>query len=122
MKKSAIYAVCIAFVTALGILGGFLVFPGISPAAPDKPQDGEKLYTTHCGGCHPNGGNTITPDLPVIGSPKLKNPDIFAKFNRNPLKTDGSKGIMPAFANEKVSDQEMKQIYQYIVKMRPTKK
>jgi hypothetical protein len=57
----------------------------------------------------------------VIGSLKLKDLDAFNKFNRNPVKADGSKGIMPAYPKEKISDQDMKQIYEYTVKMRAAK-
>ena len=121
MKNSAIRTVCVA-VIAMSFLAACLVFHGVSAAATKGTPDGAKLYANHCGGCHPNGGNVITPALPVIGSPKLKDRDTFLKFNRNPLKADGSKGAMPAFTKEVISDQDMNRIYQYTVKMRPAKK
>ena len=85
-------------------------------------QDGAKIFATNCGNCHPNGGNIINHDLPVIGSPHMKTLDAFTKFNRQPVKADGSKSIMPAFPQEKISDHDMKMIYEYLKKLLPPKK
>ena len=75
--------------------------------------DGGALYKTHCGACHPQGGNIINPNMPVTGSVKMKSMAAFAAFNRNPVKADGSKGTMPAFSAERISNAEMKLIYEY---------
>ncbi len=116
MSKFIIYFFCLVAVVGVGHFGGQMVFPQNSAASSSKLQDGEKLYTAHCGGCHPNGGNVINSALPVVGAPQLKNLNIFIKYNRNPLKPDGSKGVMPAFPKEKISDKDMEQIYEYITK------
>jgi len=107
------YLLIVATVSALGFYGANLVYTEKSPAAALFKQ-GEKLYAANCGGCHPNGGNTITPDLPVLNSPQLKDTETFTKFNRNPTKPDGTRGTMPAFPKEKLSDEDMIQIYQYV--------
>ncbi len=115
MRRFVIYLVCVAAVVGLGYFGGQLVFAEKGTAvSSDDAKAGERLYATNCGGCHPNGGNVINPALPVIGSAPLKSPDAFIQFNRNPVRPDGSKGTMPAFTKERLSDQELKEIYQYI--------
>ncbi len=108
---------CLVAVVGIGHYGGQLVFcQNSSAASSGDTGQGEKLYAANCGGCHPKGGNVINPALPVVGAPELKNQNTFVQFNRNPLRPDGSKGVMPAFPKEKISDQEMKQIYDYITK------
>ncbi len=116
MSKFVIYFFCLVAVVGVGHFGGQMVFAQKSATLSGDLRDGEKLYTANCGGCHPNGGNVINSALPVVGSPPLKNLNTFMQFNRNPLRPDGSKGVMPAFPKEKISDQEMKQVYEYITK------
>jgi mono/diheme cytochrome c family protein len=55
----------------------------------------------------------MDPSAPVVGSARMKSLDVFTAFNRNPAKADGSKGVMPAYPKDKISDQEMKLIYEY---------
>jgi uncharacterized membrane protein len=116
MSKFIIYLFCLVAVVGVGHFGGQMVFAQNNAALSGDLRNGEKLYTANCGGCHPKGGNVINPALPVVGAPELKNQNTFVQFNRNPLRPDGSKGVMPAFPKEKISDQEMKQIYDYITK------
>ncbi len=111
-----IYLLSTATVSALGFYGADLVYKEKSPAAAGL-RLGEKLYAAHCGGCRPGGGNTITPELPVLNSPQLKDAGTFSRFNRNPTRLDGSRGAMPAFPKEKISDEEMKQIYQFLTEV-----
>ena len=122
MSKSVVYFLCVLSVIGLGYFGGQLVFADRIADASDGLNDGEKLYAVNCASCHPNGGNLINPSLPVITSPMLKNPDTFINFSRNPRRSDNSPGSMPAISKEKLSDKEMKQIYQYIVKSLATKR
>lgn len=117
MKKSAFCFFCILIVIAIGYVGVYPVFSENNPARSKKFIEGEKLYIKRCAACHPNGANIINRSIPVIGSPMLKSPDIFAKFNRNPVRPDGSKGVMPAFSKETISDQDMMQIYKYITEV-----
>lgn len=84
--------------------------------------DGETLYNNHCGMCHPQGGTPMDPSLPVVGSAKMKSLDAFTAFNRKPVKADGSAGSMPAFPKDKISDEEMKLIYEYSLKLPGPKK
>jgi mono/diheme cytochrome c family protein len=108
-----IYLLSSMTVAALGFYGAQLVYAAKGPAGADF-QQGEKLYAANCGACHPNGGNAISPDLPVLNSPQMKDPNTFIKFNRSPVKADGSRGIMPAFTKDKLSDDDLRQIYQYV--------
>ncbi len=109
----AIYFLASLTVSALGYYGAQLVYAEKAPAATDLKK-GEQLYTANCGGCHPNGGNTINPELPVLNSSKIKDVNTFIGFNRNPVKPDGSRGTMPAFPKDKLSDDDLKLIYQYV--------
>ncbi len=114
MTKFVIYLLCVVAVVGIGHYGGQLVFCEAGAVSSSDVSQGEKLYVANCGGCHPNGGNIINSKLPVIGSPQLKDMNTFVQFNRNPLRPDGSKGAMPAFPKERISDQEMKHIYDYV--------
>ncbi len=109
-----IYLLCTATVTVLGFYGAQLVYAE-KPAPEVGLQQGERLYAAHCAACHPNGGNVINPKLPVLNSPKLKDVDTFIKFNRNPISPEGAPGGMPAFPKDKLSDNELKQIYEYLM-------
>ena len=111
-----IYVIAVLAVVGLGYYGGNLVFCSEKPATAAELQAGEKLYAANCGTCHPQGGNIFNAALPVKNSPYLKNFDIFLKYNRQPDRPDGTKGVMPAIPPLKVSDDEMKQIYNYIMR------
>lgn len=121
MSKLAVCFLCVVTVIGLGYFGGQLVFSAPSPSSGNL-QQGEKLYSENCAGCHPQGGNTINADRPVVGSPYMKNPDAFTKFNRNPSRPDGTKGVMPPFPKEKISDADMTKIYDYIQNVLSRKK
>ncbi len=110
----AIYFFAVLVVAGLGYYGGDLVFSSEKPAATEDLKAGEMLYAVNCGTCHPQGGNILNPALPVKNSAYLKTFNIFLAFNRKPQMPDGSKGLMPAIPPEKVTDAEMKQIYNYI--------
>jgi uncharacterized membrane protein len=110
----AIYFLAVLTVVGLGYYGGSLVFGTEKPVATEDLKVGERLYAANCGTCHPQGGNILNPALPVKNSTYLKTFNAFLDFNRKPQRPDGSKGLMPAIPPEKVSDAEMKQIYNYI--------
>jgi len=109
-----IYFLTVLAAAGLGFYGGSLVFGSEKPASTEDLKAGEKLYAAHCGTCHPQGGNILTPALPVKNSTYVKTLNAFLAFNRKPQMPDGTKGLMPATPPEKVSDSEMKQIYEYI--------
>ncbi len=115
MSKYVVYFLCVVTVIGLGYFGGDLVFADRIAGMQEEIKNGEALYAINCGSCHPNGGNIITPSLPVINSSKLKNLDEFTNYSRNPRRPNGSPGAMPAISKEKLSDQQLRKIYQYII-------
>ena len=116
MIRFVIYLLCLVAVAGVGYYGGDLVFSQDSTASSIDIQQGERLYAVNCAGCHPDGGNVINSAVPVLGSERLRNLDTFITFNRNPLRPSGVKGIMPSFPKERISDQDLGQIYEYITK------
>ena len=57
---------------------------------------GTLLFNERCKVCHRDGGNIEKRDLPLKGSPVLKDFDTFLAYIRNPTMPDGSRGEMPA--------------------------
>lgn len=102
-------------VVGLGYFGGQLVLSGKCPPCPEEFQAGAKLYQAHCASCHPNGGNIFSPKLPVRGAPQLKDFETFLAFMRDPKRPDGSPGTMPAYPPKKLSDQQVEDLYRYII-------
>ncbi|HUN54648.1 MAG TPA: c-type cytochrome [Smithella sp.] len=122
MKKTEYLRSAIAVAAGLGFFLICFIPCHIHNALADERPDGAKLYTTKCGVCHPNGGNIIDKKLPLVGSRHMKTLEAFVKYNRQPLKADGSKGVMPAFTKEQISDQDMAIIYEYAKKLTKTGK
>jgi len=119
MKISTIWFLFILPIVGWVLFGVITISSGNAASA---APDGASLYARHCGACHPNGGNKINPAIPLVGSSKTKSVAAFTAYNRNPLKADGSKGVMPAFPKDKISDQEMKLIYDYCLTLSGTGK
>jgi mono/diheme cytochrome c family protein len=78
---------------------------------------GARIFNANCSRCHPNGGNVIVPNLPLAGSSKLHSFKTFLGWIRNPLMPDGSEGAMPAFSRKRISDQQARTLYHYIISM-----
>ena len=93
-------------------------FPGKSAENQPTPSNalGEKIFTRDCASCHPGGGNVITPNLPVRGAPQLSNFDSFLGYLRKPTMPNGSPGPMPAFSEGRITDEQARNLYQYLVK------
>lgn len=113
----SLYTLCFLAVAGLGYYGGQLVLGGTCLPPSEEPTAGVKLYHANCGACHPFGGNIFNHRLPLIGSPQLANFNAFLAFNRNPRRPDGSRAIMPAFPGDKISDRQMQELYEYIMKV-----
>jgi len=123
LSRTVIYFLCVAAVTGLGYFGAELIYPGRGYVVKDERlKAGETLYIAHCAGCHPKGGNSMNIELPVVGPSHLRDPKAFASFNRRPLRPDGSKGLMPAYPEDKISDEEMTLIYRYVTNVLVTKR
>jgi mono/diheme cytochrome c family protein len=118
LGRAIVYFLCVATVSGAGYYGAELVYPRLELAVNETQlQAGGQLYAAHCASCHPRGGNTLDQKKPVIGSIYLKDQGAFTKFNRKPLRPDGSKGLMPAYPEDKISDQEMALIYRYVTEV-----
>jgi len=118
----AIYCLSFFTVVALGYYGGQLVFSSWTPAAPKELQVGARIFKGNCSGCHPHGGNIIATNLPLTLAPQLADFDTFLAYVRHPKMPDGSQGEMPAFSSTKLSDQQVRDLYQYIVNVLKTPK
>jgi uncharacterized membrane protein len=110
-----LFSLCLFNVMGLGYFGGQLVYEGRIPAVSEDFLPGRKVFVNHCSGCHPNGGNILFPNLPLRTAPQLKSYQTFIEFVRNPSLPNGSKGPMPVFTQNKLSDPQAKQLYSYII-------
>ena len=122
VSKSAVilYAFCLLNVTALGYFGGELVFGKSSPRKAVEVVRiavSSEQFATSCGSCHPGGGNTIKPNLPLHRAPQLVNFETFLAYIRSPKARDGSQTIMPSFSPGKLSEKQVKEIYQYVTQV-----
>jgi mono/diheme cytochrome c family protein len=70
----------------------------------------EALFQENCASCHAKGGNIIKPDQPLKGSPGMKRFEVFLPWIRNP------KPPMPPFPPSTISDQQAKELYDYILR------
>ncbi|WP_374089807.1 DUF2231 domain-containing protein [Methylomicrobium lacus] len=110
----ALYFSGMLTVGGLGFFGGQLVYRGFAPEAPAQFKIGRHTFESHCSGCHRRGENIIVPSLPLRNAPQLQNFNDFLNFIRDPKMPDGSPGSMPRFTLDKLSDQEAKQLYDYL--------
>ncbi len=118
-----LYILCFLTVVVLGYLGGQLALGERCPEVLSTEHSvGAEIFRVNCSGCHPHGGNIFDPKLPLSGGPQLADPDTFLAFVRKPLRPDGSRGQMPAFAPDKISDAQMRDLYEYIVTVFKTPK
>ncbi len=113
----AVYFLAFLTVVGLGYCGGQLVFGGWTAPFPVELRVGARLYRGNCSGCHPHGGNIATPNLPLRLAPQLADLDTFRAFLRHPTMPNGSPGEMPPFPADRISDQQVEDLYQYIDKV-----
>lgn len=106
---------CLLLVTGLGYYGANLVYSRVPQAPTEELREGGQLFARDCQLCHPQGGNIMQPQFPVIGSGKLSDLATFTNFIRNPVLPGGHKGQMPRFTESRISDKQMKALYAYIV-------
>jgi mono/diheme cytochrome c family protein len=104
----AVSTLAVITVTLLGWFGARLIYDGKVKEAPVTYDAGEKIFAAHCRSCHPDGGNVIDPNAPILGSSPLKSPEAFISLIRKPKKP------MPAFSPARLSDEDARQLYLYI--------
>ena len=108
MKTLPVYFLCFCAVVVLGYFGGQLTYSGRTISGPKEYMAGQKLFSAYCTTCHPGGGNTLAPNKPILHSPLLKNQEFFNMWIRHPASP------MPAFPPHKISDAQLKDMYDYI--------
>ncbi len=118
-----IYVLSFFAVVGLGYFGGRLVYggaaaaPEAAPAAEAAFAAGRQLFVSHCQACHAGGGNVVLPQQPLKGSDELAKFDTFLAFIRNPRLDSGAKGPMPAFPPEEISDEQARELRQYVLRV-----
>jgi mono/diheme cytochrome c family protein len=84
------------------------------PGTPAAGEGGAGIFSRNCAVCHPGGGNNLVPSLPIRGSARLGNFNTFRAYVRYPKMPDGTPGAMPAFPPSRISDAQLRQLYQYL--------
>lgn len=108
------FFLCALNVGALGYFGGQLVFRGRVPEAPEHLHAGQRIFDSRCSGCHQRGGNVFEPNLPLRSAPQLDDFNRFLKFLRDPRLPNGMPGPMPEFTEKKLTDEQARQLFDYI--------
>lgn len=105
----------------LGLMGEFgSVGPGLAGYSGESRNysgatDGKQLFESYCSRCHPEGGNIVYPDMPIKGSRRLSDFRTFQRFVRDPRMPDGSTGPMPPFSEKQLSDEQVKELYIFLL-------
>jgi mono/diheme cytochrome c family protein len=101
------------------ILTGALIGLGTTRMEADSSgkSAGADIYNTQCKRCHAGGGNIIYPNLPLRGAPPMAHFEAFLSFLRQPKMPDGSEGPMPPYPPSQISDQQARELYQYLQDM-----
>ena len=113
----AAYVLAFFTVVALGYFGAEMAFGTKAPPAPPEYQAGEKIYSNSCSACHPFGGNIVNAKLSVTGAPQLIDLKIFLLYLRDPKQPKPNIALMPIVPPTKLSDEQGKQLYDYITKV-----
>jgi uncharacterized membrane protein len=113
----AMYLLSFLSVAVIGYYGGELSFGNKVSEAPPEYQAGEKIFLKNCSACHPYGGNVVKANLTVTGAPELINYRIFLDYLRDPKQPKGSIALMPIVPPTKISDEQAKQLFDYITKV-----
>jgi cytochrome c553 len=111
------YVLCALNVVALGYYGGELVFGARTAAESGRLKEKQvsaAQFTAHCSSCHPQGGNAIKPGFPLRSAPQLSDFPTFLAYIRSPKARGGSETVMPSFPPEKLTDEQAKEIYDYV--------
>ncbi|MGR9105449.1 MAG: c-type cytochrome [Gammaproteobacteria bacterium] len=109
-----IHSLCFMTIVTLGYYGWQLVYGGRAPAGEEQYLDGQTVFDDRWTGCHAHGGNGYRPSMPLRSAPQLEEFEEFLAYLRNPRLPDGSKGMMPPFSPELISDQKARELYEYI--------
>jgi mono/diheme cytochrome c family protein len=94
-----------------GILFAFLL--SVAPAGAADAKRGKQLYIATCWGCHPHGGNILSPKKPLVG------PEFEKKFPQDSMIFDlvrkgVPKSVMSPFPKERLNDDQLNDIIAYL--------
>lgn len=100
-----------------GMMHGGMMGHGKTQEVPQETDatTGESLFKIRCVACHPDGGNVVMPDLPLRGALQLADFRTFVSFLRDPRLPNGSRGPMPPFSVDTITDIQAKSLYHYIL-------
>ena len=102
-----------------GMMGGGMMGPGQGRGYERQPFEthgrGAEIFRVDCSRCHARGGNLIYPNLPLRGAPQLADFSTFLAYIRDPAMPDGSRGPMPTFPPERISNDQAKDLYGYLI-------
>jgi uncharacterized membrane protein len=106
-----IYTLCFLTLSILGYFGGQLLIKkeGRAQAATTRFLSGDLVFALNCGDCHAGGRD-------LLKAPQLIDLNTFLAYLRNP------KGTMPPFPQDKISDEQAKEVYRYIGALREKQK
>jgi uncharacterized membrane protein len=110
-----IYTLSFLTVAVLGYYGGELVYGGRAANIPASFGQAASMFEINCAMCHPEGRSVTYPQLPLRNTPQLATFDKFADQIRNPRLPNGEPGKMPPIPKETMSDEDLWELYQYIV-------
>lgn len=115
MKKPFILSAAFLLLLSLSYCGsarrGTPTHPPLNIESPAVAQ-GQVVFMSHCNKCHPGGAAGLGP---AINNKPL--PGFLMKFQiRNGL------GVMPAFKEDHISDQELDNLIAYLKELRSAKK
>lgn len=93
---------------------GLLVLPGrtAKESTSGKVSNGERLYMSNCEACHMLGTNVIKPDKELVKSEKLVSKLAFKQY------ISKKHGVMPPFSAIADDDKSLKDLYQYVRKLK----
>jgi putative membrane protein len=121
MKRASLGIVFALFLPIISHaqMGSGMMVSAQGPEYQGKPSQvqgqGAEIYSVECSHCHARGGNVIYPKLPLRGSSQLTDFNSFLEYLRHPVMPDGSQGPMPAFPPARISDDQARELYQYLV-------
>ncbi len=110
-----LYVMSFFIVVALGYFGGELVLGGRAPNIQPSFNQAKTIFEANCAMCHPNGQSVSYPNRSLRNTPELENFENFITHLRSPKRPDGSPGSMPSIPEQALSDEQVWQLYQYIV-------
>ena len=85
------------------------------------PAYGKQIFDSNCSRCHPDVRIIVYPDMPIKGSGRLSDFQTFYRFIRDPRMPDGSTGPMLSFSEKQLSDEQVRELYRYIISERGLK-